>query len=391
MSLRRIAVLSGAAILLAAPAFTARRPRYGGKLVVEIGAALNSVDAAAPPMGSADEVTANAQIASLIYDHRNSDGTFSDPGPFRIAEWEPNKHALLEANEDYQGGRPFVDAIEIRMGRAAADRIVDLDLGKADLAEVPVDQARRAAASGVRISSTNNYELIALTFDSSGPVTGDTRVREAIACSIDRTAIVNFILQKQGEPAGGLLPQWSSGTAFLFPTAPNLSRAKELHSQITAFPRIVLGYDSGDPLLHAIGERIVVNAREAGISITAESDAASNNKALSKRPQATLIRLGMPSPEPRTTLEAFLQRFDPTGALPGNDDPLPDPATPEQIYQREAAVVRSFSVVPIARIPRVYGLSARVRDWKAPGPGESWPLADVWLDRIDAQPEKGTP
>jgi hypothetical protein len=31
-------------------------------------------------------------------------------------------------------------------------------------------------------------------------------------------------------------------------------------------------------------------------------------------------------------------------------------------------------------LPRVYGLSARVRDWTPPGAGEFWPLADVWLD-----------
>jgi hypothetical protein len=36
--------------------------------------------------------------------------------------------------------------------------------------------------------------------------------------------------------------------------------------------------------------------------------------------------------------------------------------------------------VPLVWLPHVYGLSARVRDWVAPGPGESWPLADVWLD-----------
>jgi hypothetical protein len=39
----------------------------------------------------------------------------------------------------------------------------------------------------------------------------------------------------------------------------------------------------------------------------------------------------------------------------------------------------------------VYGLSARVRDWKTPGPGESWPLADVWLDQMETRPDKGTP
>lgn len=390
ISLRRLAALSGLTILLAAPAFTSRRPRYGGKLVLEIGAALSSIEAT-PPVAPPDEANAKTQLASLVYDHRNSDGTFSDPGPFRIAEWEPGKHGLLEANEDYKGGRPFVDAIEIQMGRNAADRLIDLELGKADFVEVPVDQARRVATSGVRVSASNNQELIAVEFEGGEAVTGDAKVREAIACSIDRAVIVDFILQKEGEPAGSLLPQWSSGTAFLFPTAPRLSRAKELRSQMKAFPRILLGYDSGDPLLRAIGERIVVNAREAGISIVAEPETPSTGTPLPKRPLARLIQLEMPSPEPRATLETFLQQLDPSGMLPGNDDPLPDQATPEQIYEREAAVLHSYAIVPIAWIPRVYGLSARVRDWKAPGPGESWPLADVWLDQIDAQPEKGTP
>ena len=78
---------------------------------------------------------------------------------------------------------------------------------------------------------------------------------------------MNFILQKQGEPAGGLLPQWSSGTAFLFSTAADAVRApRNSWSQIAGSPKIVLGYDSGDALEQTVAERIVVNAREAGIS-----------------------------------------------------------------------------------------------------------------------------
>ena len=375
-----------AMILSALPAFTARRPRRGGTLLVEIGAAVPSVDEYSA-VGPSDETNAKAQIASLIYDHRNSDGTFADPGPFRIAEWEPGKHVVLAANRDYKGGQPFVDAVEIQMGRRAADRVIDLELGRADLTEVPVDQARRAAASGARISASNVDELIALEFFGTDPVTGDAHVREAIAGSIDRQAIVNFILQKEGEAAGGLLPQWSSGTAFLFTTRRDLARAKELRSQINPFPSIVLGYDSDDPLSHAIGERIVVNARDAGISITTE---AISGGALSKA-RARLVRLEMPSPEPRAALVRFLNRLGPLAEQIEKDDPLGDPARPENVYELEAAVVHSYSVVPIAWIPHVYGLSARVRDWKTPGPGESWPLADVWLDQMETQPDKGTP
>jgi hypothetical protein len=40
--------------------------------------------------------------------------------------------------------------------------------------------------------------------------------------------------------------------------------------------------------------------------------------------------------------------------------------------------------VPIVWMPQVYGLSVRVRDLKQPAAGESWPLADVWLDSNDS-------
>jgi hypothetical protein len=59
---------------------------------------------------------------------------------------------------------------------------------------------------------------------------------------------------------------------------------------------------------------------------------------------------------------------------------LPEPASPEDIYNRERAIVSSYRVVPLVWLPRVYGLSARVRDWTPPGADEFWPLVDVWLD-----------
>jgi peptide/nickel transport system substrate-binding protein len=374
-------------VLAALPASTARRPRYGGTLRAEIGATVTSLDAAVTA-ANADEAAAKAQIEALIYDHRSPDGTFSDPGPFRIAEWEPGKHATFAANEDYPGGRPFVDAIEIQMGRAAKDRLVDLEVNKIDFAEIPPEQVRRAAERGTRVSTSQPDELVALVFIAGRPAASDARARQAIANSIDRAAIVDFILQKEGEAAGGLLPQWSSGTAFLFTTVPEAKHAKELWSQIAPSPKIVLGYDSGDPQEQAIAERIVVNAREAGISMTLQAIQAIAPADASA--DARLVRITMASRLPRAALANFAGVLDPLAGL--NDDPLPDPASPEQIYEYERSIVRSFSVVPIAWVPKVYGLSARVRDWKAPGPGEMWPLADVWLDSTgEASTEKVNP
>ena len=381
----RLALISVISVCLfgAARVETARRPRYGGTLRVEIGAAVNSVDPATAP-GNAEEAAAKEQIDALIYDRRNLDGTFTGAGPFRIAEWDPGKHLTLSANEDYSQGRPFIDSIEIQMARNAHDRLLDLELGKADFAGIPPDQTRRAADAGIRTSASQPDELIALVFVSVRPAAENARVREALACSLDRAAMVNFILQKAGEPAGGLLPQWSSGTAFLFSTASDVAHSKELWSQIGSSRSLVLGYDSGDSLDQSLADRIVVNARDAGIIVTAKEMSAAKPVALTASAAANpgvdvrLVHWRMPSPFPRTALSQMLGKI---GAVSGIDaGSLPDAATPEQIYELERTIVGGFRIIPLVWVPQIYGLSARVKDWKPPAPGETWPLADVWID-----------
>lgn len=388
MKARLSLFLAASSVALAAlPAFTSRRPRYGGTLVMEIGATVNSADpsvAASTP----DERTAKAQIDELIYAHRNPDGTFSGAGPFRVQSWTPGREAVLAANEQADGGRPFLDTIQIEMGRAVKDRLIDLEVDKADLAEIPAEQARSAAGSGVRVSRSQPDELIALAFNSKSAAGSDPRIREAIASTIDRAAIVNFILQREGQPAGALLPQWSSGTSFLFSTATDLNHAKELWSQLAAAPTISLGYDSADSQARAIAERIQVNAQGAGIAMTLEP--VSNDAGAKSGVDARLVRLRMASSVPQTAFLDFLDVLNPLAGVKVDTGNLNESAGPQQVYDAESIVIRSYSVVPIAWVPQVYGLSNRVRDWNAPGPGEGWPLANVWLDNMDTQPEKGS-
>ncbi len=358
---------------------------------MEIGAIVNSLDPTAAAINQA-EAAAKEKIGALLYEHRNADGTFAGTagsGPFRIAEWEPGKHLVLAANTGFGGGRPFVDSVEIQMGRAARDRVLDLELDKADLVEIPPEEARGAAERGIRVSTSQPDELVAVAFIAGRPAADDARVREALARSLDRPAMVNFILQREGDPAGGLLPQWSSGTAFLYSTAADVPRAKELVSQIGQAPQIVLGYDSGDSLEQSLAERIVVNAREAGIRLTAQG---SSEKASGPANyDARLMRLRMPSPHPRAALVSDMAAIGPVvgpimgtaiGPVTGLElTPPAEDASAQQIYEIERGVVDSYRVIPLVWLPQVYGVGARVRDWKAPSAGEGWPLGDVWLEQ----------
>jgi ABC-type transport system substrate-binding protein len=377
---------------------------------MEIGVAVASLDPDVTAV-TAGEAAAKWNIDSLIFDHWDPDGGFTGAagsGAFRVTAFEAGKRVVLGANEEFREGRPFVDAIEIAMGRASHERLVDLELSKTDLAEIAPQDARRAAEQGVRISTSQPDELLALVFvggiarpDAAGKATskayeqargaaGEQAMGLALSLAIDRVAIVNFILQKTGEPAGGLLPQWSSGTAFLFPagapSAADLEHAKELSKEIATAGPLVLGYDSADPLEQSVAERIVVNAKEAGIAVRAHAmPGAGAEKSRGSAGQAAhldtqLVRWRMASPLPGVALKDFLARIY-SGPLAGVEpSAFPENASAEDIYKQQRAVLSTFRVVPLVWLPQVYGLSSRVRNWKSPGPGESWPLADVWLD-----------
>ena len=383
-----LALIAGAARVEAS-----RRPKYGGMLRVEIGARVNSLDPSVAATGP-EESAAKQEIEKLIGSNSGAAGGADGSGAFRIAEWEPGRHLTLAANEDYSGGRPFVDSIDIQMGRAVKDRLLDIELGKADFVEIPPEQARHASEQGIRVSTSQPDELVAVVFVAGRSAAEDVRLREALSRAIDRGAIVNFILQKEGEAAGGLLPQWSSGTAFLFPTAADPSAAKEIAGQIGGSPRIVLGYDSSDSLEESLAERIAVDARESGIRVTPE---ALQNDRVPSNCDARLMRLRMSSSDPGVALAGFFAALAPDVDVSGPTEPaLPPPGLPkgttetewlatrasaENRYDAEHWAVNGYRVVPLVWLPEVYGLSARVRDWKAPAAGEGWPLVDVWLEQ----------
>ncbi len=182
-------------------------------------------------------------------------------------------------------------------------------------------------------------------------------MREALALSIDRAAIQSVLLQKQGEPAGGLLPEWLSGYAFLFRTA-------RVRQQVASAAPLSLGY-GGDPLARAIAERIAVNAREAGIRLLVSPQAA--------KPDVRLVRARIHSVEPGAALSGLAKSLG-LGELPGLADA-------EACYAAERALVDDFRVIPLVHLPELYASRTAVRTWQTPGllkTGE-WRLDDVWL------------
>ncbi len=294
-------------------------------------------------------------------------GKLSGSGPFAINRWDPGKQLTLTARDDYWGGRAFVDAVEIEMGKSFREQTIALDLGRADVVEVATDQARHAVSEGRRVESSAPAEWMALVFSRDIPSAEEGKLRQALALSIDRTAINDVLLQGGGEPAGTFLPNWLTGYAFLFPTAVDIERARQIRSEAGGGPGWTLASDPSDPLARVVAARIVLNARDAGL-VLLEPNLPTNSKVADIR----LVRIPLPSLDARVALSELATSLG--LPLPKFDG---DPAY--SVYAAESALLQSQRVIPLVHLRTATTLGRNVMGWQK-DPDGSWRLQNVWLE-----------
>jgi ABC-type transport system substrate-binding protein len=293
-------------------------------------------------------------------------------GPFRLTDWQPQKHLALIASEDDWAGRPFVDRIEVTLGVLSQQQVTDLELGKADVIELLPNLTRRASqVSGARVLASSPTDLWALLITPRGAASYDSRFTQALSLAIDRAAIVNVLLQRQGEPAASLLPEWLSGYAFLFSVEPNVADAKKIRAQYPNSPLQALVYDGADPSAALIAQRIAVNARDAGINLSVLTETAAGGP---HGGDVRLVRWRIVAPDAQEALTSVMAQLNGAQAEAASM-PL---ETPEQRYAVERTVIARGLIVPVAFVPEIYGIGATVKDWMAPRWG-GWRLEDVWI------------
>ncbi len=293
---------------------------------------------------------------------RSPGGKILGTGAFQIADWQPGKKLTLSANEGYWNGRPFIDSIAIEMGKGFREQMIALELEKADLIEVATEQARRPGVEGGRVVASAPIELMALVFARDRQSPEDGKLRQALSLSLDRAAIRNVLLQGNGDPAGGILPNWISGYEFVFPTIGNLRHAQELRGEVPRAPAWTLGYEVSDPLAKLIAERIVLNARDAGITLQTSGLAATDLR---------LVRVPMVSADARMILTSV-------AATLGLSQPRFNDNSVEDLYQAESKVLETQRLIPLFHLPIAYAIGPSVKGWGQDRDG-IWQLEDVWV------------
>jgi peptide/nickel transport system substrate-binding protein len=303
--------------------------------------------------------------------HRAEDGGVSGTGPFRLSLFEPGRRAVLLANDDYWGGRPYVDTLTVALGRPPRDQLIDLELGKADVIELAIAQLRNAAQDNLHTIASLPSELLAVILTPGRPAASDARLRQALGLSIDRAAIHAILLQNQGEPAGGLLPEWLSGYAFLFPAARDVARARQLRSQLPSPAAFTLSCEASDALARAVADRIALDARDAGLNLRVEPRNAPGG---SSAAEARLVRLPLASADLRTALAARAESLhEPVAELRAES------ASPSEFYEIELSLLDDSGIIPLFYLPQIFAVGPNVREWSV-SPAGSWRPEAAWLE-----------
>jgi peptide/nickel transport system substrate-binding protein len=142
-------------------------------------------------------------------------------GPYRVVAYREGEMVALESHADYWGGAPAIPRISIKVVADNTTRQAELMSGSVDLAynsgfdpeTIRALSARRAIQVINKEGANVDYLGLNLTGTS---VVADQRVRQAIACAIDRQIIIRRLLRDQAREANAILPpeHWAYNTSL---------------------------------------------------------------------------------------------------------------------------------------------------------------------------------
>jgi peptide/nickel transport system substrate-binding protein len=130
---------------------------------------------------------------------RTANGT----GPFRLVSYEPERLIVVARNEAfYDRARPHVDRVEVVVYPDPTAEASALISGDTDLmaSAQPSEFARLSSASGVTALRVPSGQFLNVNMACDLKPFDDGRVREALALTVDREAMVGFVAEGYGTP-----------------------------------------------------------------------------------------------------------------------------------------------------------------------------------------------
>ncbi len=155
--------------------------------------------------------TPNAAILSQAWLEAGGDpaAETNGTGPFKLASWEPDNVMTMEAHADYwMPDRPYLEGIEFRTIPDESSILAGLRAGELDWALLGDPRVATVAAGseGLNIMRAPALAYHVLQLNASRPMFEDVRVRQAIACAIDRQQVIDTASLGEGEVTSPATP-----------------------------------------------------------------------------------------------------------------------------------------------------------------------------------------
>ena len=130
-------------------------------------------------------------------------------GPFRFVSQQIDQDVVVERNPLSWAVAPKLDRVRFAVVPDAITESLELEKGSGDVAvnSLPMDSLPvLAARPNLQVEETGGTEIQYIGFNLRDPLLKDVRVRQAIACAIDRNLIIQTLMLGHARPASSLLP-----------------------------------------------------------------------------------------------------------------------------------------------------------------------------------------
>ena len=174
----------------------------------------------------------NAIIVPKGTDFGSWQKSFVGTGPFKLGSYTQNQGASFVPNPDYWGPAPYLDSVAFTFYDSQQPQIVALQGGEVDVVTQFVAQGAEAILGTskyniIKLKASNHRELSMRT--DQAPFT-DSRVRQAIALTLDRPAMVQALLKGLGSVANDnpFAPKFVSTNTSVPQRTMDIAKAKQL-------------------------------------------------------------------------------------------------------------------------------------------------------------------
>jgi len=130
-------------------------------------------------------------------------------GPFRFVSQRIDQDVVIERNPMSWNLTPKIGRVRFAVVPDAITQSLELEKGSADVEvnSLPMDALPvLAGRKNLVVQDTRGTEIQYLSFNTRDPILKDVRVRQAIACAIDRNLIIRTLYHGYAQPSVSLLP-----------------------------------------------------------------------------------------------------------------------------------------------------------------------------------------